>query len=309
MTDRDYYSTEIVDAEQSAHDTATQISESVGSSTSSVDENVPRDKLADQPDSEDSATVEPPAADPLPEAAGSTKRRRRPKSDLPEAPREVTTKAPTGAQPAMSVSPTVVRQSAAPGMPPADPDDFFSPENTRLAQEIAPQAELVTFAVEVRKPPNDQMIRVHPDPAYSPVWPVIEFEEVIYLVAPLLAKRLRTDDRFESVIRMARLVFCSILNGPFFVWVTKVPEESTRANAMHKARDQCIAKAQEKYVRIAWSQSHKIHQAFQFQGQELPAPDWPVKPYSEILTIAFGADRMIRDENHPVIRKLAGLEA
>jgi hypothetical protein len=39
---------------------------------------------------------------------------------------------------------------------------------------------------------------------------------------------------------------------------------------------------------------------------ELSEPEWPDKPLTEILQIAF-RDRIVDSENHPVVRRLRGL--
>lgn len=194
------------------------------------------------------------------------------------------------------------------GMPPADPDDFFSPENLRIAQEFAPPPDSATFAVDVRKPPKDQYIMAHPDPNYSMVWPIIEMEETVYVLHPVLAKTLQSDPTIASSIKAARIVLCAIHRGPLFVWVVKQPADPTKKSAMHVALDQCLGFAMAGWTRITWSEEKRQHEAFPLKMENPPIPAWPAKTFPEILKTAFGDARMIKTADHPVIRKLSGLE-
>jgi hypothetical protein len=193
-------------------------------------------------------------------------------------------------------------------MPPADLDDFFSPENLRIAQEFAPPPDSATFAVDVRKPPKDQYIMAHPDPNYSMVWPIIEMDETVYVVHPVLAKTLQSDPTVASSIKAARIVLCAIHRGPLFVWVVKQPADPTKKSAMHVALDQCLGFAMAGWTRITWSEEKRQHEAFTLKMENPPTPAWPAKSFPEILKTAFGDARMIKTADHPVIRKLSGLE-
>jgi hypothetical protein len=193
-------------------------------------------------------------------------------------------------------------------MPPADPDDFFSPENLRIAQEFAPPPDSATFAVDVRKPPKDQYIMAHPDPNYSMVWPIIEMEETVYVVHPVLAKTLQSDPTVASSIKAARIVLCAIHRGPLFVWVVKQPADPTKKSAMHTALDQCLGLAMAGWTRITWNEEKRQHDGFPLKMDNPPAPAWPAKSFPEILKTAFGDARMIKTADHQVIRKLSGLE-
>lgn len=193
-------------------------------------------------------------------------------------------------------------------MPPADPDDFFSPENLRIAQEFAPPPESATFAVDVRKPPKDQYIMAHPDPAFSMVWPIIEVDETVFVVHPVLAKSLQSDATLASSVKAARIVLCAIHRGPHFVWVIKQPADPTKRSAMHKAMDDALSFAMAGWTRITWNEEKRQHDAFPLRMENPPTPTWPNKTFPEILKTAFGDARMIKTADHPVIRKLSGLE-
>lgn len=193
-------------------------------------------------------------------------------------------------------------------MPPADPDDFFSPENLRIAQDFAPPPESATFAVDVRKPPKDQYIMAHPDPNFSMVWPIIEVDETVYVVHPVLAKTLQADPTLASSVKAARIVLCAIHRGPYFIWVIKQPADPTKKSAMHSALDQALGFAMAGWTRVTWNETERRHDAFPFKGTNPPIPAWPNKTFPEILKTAFGDARMIKSTDHQVIRKLSGLE-
>lgn len=192
--------------------------------------------------------------------------------------------------------------------PPADDDDFFSPENIRLAQEFAPVERSATLAIELRRPPGDSFIRCHPDPAYSLTWPVVEKDETVYVLTPKLAKQLESDPRMATSVKSVRFVLCAIYNGPFFLWAVKQPTDPSNQSTIQKAQDQAVAFGMAGWVRVTWNPKLKQHDCFPYVGPPVSDPLWPEKPFSELLKIAMGEARMIKSADHSVIRKLAGLE-
>jgi hypothetical protein len=193
-------------------------------------------------------------------------------------------------------------------IPPADDDDFFSPENLRLAQDFAPAEKSSTLAIELKKPPADTFIKIHPDPNYSLVWPTVEKDETMYVVHPRLAKQLETDSRMATLIKPVRFVLCAIHQGPFFMWPVKQSVDPANQSTVHKALDQAVAFGMAGWVRITWNPKLRIHETFEYRGPSVAEPVWPDKPFSELMKIALGEARMIKDINHSTLRKLAGLE-
>lgn len=204
--------------------------------------------------------------------------------------------------------PTPPDEKPDPKLPPEDDDDFFSPENMRLAAQMAPEVKPVNNAFEVKKPPKDKSIRIHPDPNFSKVWPAFEVDEVFYLIHPKLARTLEADPVFSSSVHAVRLMLCAIADGPFFVWCVKQPLDPAKAGSMHEAREQAIAHAMKGWVRITWSAKKGIHECFPYVGPDRVEPDWPDMTFQEIMKVVFGESRMIKDLNHPIVRKLGGLE-
>lgn len=198
-------------------------------------------------------------------------------------------------------------------MPPADDDDFFSPEALAIAATMAPAPVSATLAVEERRPPKDQFIKICTKQGYSLAWPIIECasaaggdDRVTYVVHPKLALQLERDPALASSVKQARIMLYHVLGGSFFLWVVN-QGSGERESAMVIARNQAIALAEQNYVRITWDPHKKIHDAFAFKGQ-FNEPAWPDKTMAEIIKIAFGDARMIRSMDHPVLRRLAGLE-
>lgn len=193
-------------------------------------------------------------------------------------------------------------------VPPADDDDFFSPENIRLAQEFAPAAVSSTLAIELRKPPADTFIKIHPDPAYSLVWPTVEREETLFVLTPKIAKQLESDTRMASLVKPVRFVLCAIHQGPFFMWAIKQSKDPSNQSSIHKALDQAVAFGMAGWCRITWSEKLRVHETFEYRGPSVAEPMWPDKPFSELMKLALGEARMIKSIDHPTLRKLAGLE-
>jgi hypothetical protein len=63
--------------------------------------------------------------------------------------------------------------------------------------------------------------------------------------------------------------------------------------------------AKTKWVRVRADMSLGGYRIYQAEG-ELSGPEWPDKPLTEILRIAF-RDRIVDSEDHPVVRRLRGL--
>lgn len=195
-----------------------------------------------------------------------------------------------------------------PSMPAPDPDDFFSPENMRLATALVPTPKSVTSAYELGKPPKDGYFRVHPNPEFSAVYPCVEKDETLFIIHPRLATQVLADPKLESSVKYVRLVFCATYNGPFFVWPINVPRDQTNVSAIYTAQDQAVTFAMEGWIRMTWAAKKKIHESFPYVGPAVPDPDWPDKSFSEILKVVFGSGQMIATLDHPTLRKLAGLE-
>lgn len=193
-------------------------------------------------------------------------------------------------------------------VPPADDDDFFSPENIRLAQEFAPIERSSTLAIELRKPPADTFIKIHPDPVYSMVWPTVEKDETIYVVHPRVAKQLETDPRMATLVKPVRFVVCAIHQGPFFIWPVKQSMDPANQSNVQKALDQAIGFGMAGWVRITWNPKLRVHDCIEYRGPSVAEPVWPDKPFQELMKIALGDARMVKDMDHPTLRKLAGLE-
>lgn len=199
-------------------------------------------------------------------------------------------------------------------MPPPDDDDFFSPEAYAMAAAMAPAPVSSTLAIEERRPPKDQFIKICTKPGYALSWPIIECasaagsdDKITYVVHPRLALQLEQDPALASSVKMARIMLYHVLKGGMYLWVVN-QGTGEKESAMTIARNQAIALAEQNYVRITWDPHKKLHDAFAFKGQFIE-PAWPDKTMAEIIKIAFGDARMIRTMDHPVLRRLAGLES
>jgi hypothetical protein len=197
-------------------------------------------------------------------------------------------------------------------MPPADDDDFFSAESLAIVAQMAPAPASSALAIEERKPPKDQFIKICTKPGYCVMWPIIECasaagsdDKIVYVIDPKLALQIENEPVLASSLKMARIMLYHVLGGSMYVWVVNQPI-GEKESAMTIARNQAIALAEQNYVRITWDQHKKIHDSFAFKGQ-FQEPLWPEKSMFEIFKIAFGHARMIRTMEHPVLRRLAGL--
>jgi hypothetical protein len=181
--------------------------------------------------------------------------------------------------------------------------DPFNPASLRLdpsyAETVGVRKLLMT--VPVRKPNKQEFVRVHPDPSYrlTPA-AIIELKEEreMYLVTPAVAAAL--PDEFSAMT-----LFTGInRQGVLFLWPVTLPAPDGRQNEWHRSAAEAAETAMEHWVRVKANMALGAYELFKATG-DLPDPEWPDIPFSEILRIAF-RDRYVDSPNHPLIKRLRG---
>jgi hypothetical protein len=194
--------------------------------------------------------------------------------------------------------------------PAPDTYDPFAPENLKLSQEFLdqPMANPLLNTIPVERPGDQEFIQVHPT-----------FEHTAILISHHDERNARylVDKRFfESgglgpiKYHQERLYLYVTRQGKLAFWpitVRKDNKENTWLESAEAARD---AARNIGWICIISNQAKKKYEIYP-SGGDFPDPDWEKitqgKPLNELLRIAL-KDRLIMDENHPLMRKLTGRE-
>jgi hypothetical protein len=152
------------------------------------------------------------------------------------------------------------------------------------------------------KPNPQEFIRVHPDPGYRGTFGMLDMKEdrEDYLVMPELVPYLAG----ESVIKV---IYTTINRaGIIRLWPIRIPGPDEKDMLWWRSAHDAANKATTHWVRVKanmmlGANEHHIAES------EIPDPDWrEVAPFQVLLSDAYRT-RIIRDLDHPVLKKLRGL--
>ena len=192
----------------------------------------------------------------------------------------------------------------------ADPDaveavaDPFDPARLRLSQDFAASVgvQKVLLTVPCRKPAREWFIRVHPDEKYRVQTAVIELKEEreIYLVDPELWPELAAEATFSP------RHLCTAVNrqGVLFIWPIRLPGADGRVDEWSRSSLEAATMATKNWVRVVANMSLGAYDVFEATAK-IPDPEWPDKPFGELLRIAF-KDHFIDTSDHKVLQSLRG---
>ena len=192
---------------------------------------------------------------------------------------------------------------AAHDTPSASTEAEWDLDALRLTQdfeaEVGGKALLTT--VPVRKPTSQEFIRVHPDRNWHLEAALLEVEEERenYLVIAKLQHQLVEE------VRPVDLVTTINRSGLLFLWPVKRPKSGKRDNAWITSAQAGARFAQQYWVKVKSNQEKAAYDIIQ-AASKYPDPEWPQDyTFSELLKLAF-QDRVIRELDHPVLRRLRG---
>jgi hypothetical protein len=182
-------------------------------------------------------------------------------------------------------------------------DPFADLASLRLDQNFAETCGVKKLlrTVPVRKPNQQDFVRVHPDPSYRELLPAIELKEdrELYLVGPQMQAELVT----ESV---PSTLFTAInRQGVLFLWPVRLPGPDGKANEWWRSAREAAELAMTQWVRIKANMSLGAYEMFAAESV-MQEPDWPDLAFNELLRLAF-RDRVITSHDHPVVKRLRGL--
>jgi hypothetical protein len=174
-----------------------------------------------------------------------------------------------------------------------DPADL---DSLRLRQDFAETCgvrKLLT-TVPVRKPGNQDFIRVHPDITYRDSFPAIELkneQRELYIVAGNMTADLSTET-------VPTTLFTAInRQGIVFFWPVRLPGSDGKTNPWWRSAREAAELAMVKWVRVKANMQLGAYEIFSAESV-MQEPTWPELPYIELLRIAF-RDRII---SSPTIR-------
>ncbi|MCZ7646231.1 MAG: hypothetical protein M5U26_13270 [Planctomycetota bacterium] len=184
------------------------------------------------------------------------------------------------------------------------PNNPFDPRRLRLSQDFAAglgvKKALVT--VPIRKPPREWWVQVHPQEDYRLQTGLLELKEdrEIYLVEPDLWPELATEATFGP-----RALFTALnRQGVLFLWPLRLPGPDGRIDEWSRSALEAATMASGRWVRVVSNMSLGAYEVFTTEAA-IPAPEWPVVPFDQILKTAF-RDRFIDSFDHPVLKRLRG---
>jgi hypothetical protein len=186
----------------------------------------------------------------------------------------------------------------------AEPLDPFDTERLRTSSLDDIGVERITLTVPVRRPGRTEFFRVHPDPAYSIDWVVLERDDELDRETYWVTQEFRGE--LEDELKRVRVFTCINKRGTVFLWTAKLPSpDSPIGRRWAESALEIADYAKTCWVKMAGKRDLGAYEMFKARG-DLGEPDWPDKSLSELLRLAFKGDRLIDSLNHPVLRELAG---
>jgi hypothetical protein len=170
--------------------------------------------------------------------------------------------------------------------------------------EVSPTAmiaaEEILSCIPVRKPKNNEFVRVSPD--HPPLTTVIyadKEEGEFYFVIPGMRAQLIAGVTIKTLVLTVNQM------GAPFIWpVPATGDESSRKDTWNESHRAAYQQAKSKWTKMVADRVTKMYRLYLAAG-ELPAPKFPDKPWNELLALAFN-NRMIDNPEHPVVKAMRG---
>ena len=91
-----------------------------------------------------------------------------------------------------------------------------------------------------------------------------------------------------------------------FLWPARLPSSDNRlGRRWHESALEIAEFAKNSWVKLQGKRDLGAYELFRAKG-DLGEPQWPDKPLSDLLRLAFKGDRLISSLDHPVLKELAG---
>ncbi|MFZ1951995.1 MAG: hypothetical protein WAU74_18155 [Pseudolabrys sp.] len=183
--------------------------------------------------------------------------------------------------------------------PDEDPFDLALIRLDQSFTETAGVKKLLT-TVPVRKPGQQDFVRVHPGENYRETVAMIELKDDREYY--LLPKRIAAELPGEFV--MVTLFTTITRQGVIHLWPVRLPTPDGRRNIWHHSAMEAAQLAMTRWVRVKANMAlgaYEISEA----ASTIPDPTWPPVTFQELLRIAF-RHQYVDSINHPVVDRLRG---
>jgi hypothetical protein len=184
---------------------------------------------------------------------------------------------------------------------PAPSLDPFNPASLRIdvSKMHDTGAKKALLSVPVRKPGDQEYVRVHSGDDYRAPYAVIIDKErgETYLVHGNLVGELSRD------VKIVDLRYVITRAGDISIWAIPLPPADGRDNPWHQSAREIAELGETKWVRVTAGNGR--YEAWE-APPGVPDPVWPEIAFEEVLRIAFPQPRVITDLSHPLVRKLMG---
>ena len=184
---------------------------------------------------------------------------------------------------------------------PFDPAQFRAP-NTLDGSGDGIRREFTQ--IRIGKPKKSSFFRSHADPTYRLPVNIIEYDSGMmreeFLVMPSVAEALVEETKPKL------LVLCVDKMSTPSLWLAPRQAEDgfQRTNPWNTSKMEALRLSETKWVRMSANMAEGAYTIHTSSSDS--EPDWPDLPLSELIKLGFGEERVIRDMNHPVVKRLLG---
>jgi hypothetical protein len=182
------------------------------------------------------------------------------------------------------------------------PDLYADLGALRISQDFAATCGVkkAILTIPVRKPSKEWFVRTHPEFRIETTVLELKEDRETYLVAPALRSELASESTFGPRALYTAMNRQNVL----FVWPIRLPGSDGKLDDWNRSALEAAKMAETHWVRVASNMHLGAYDVFQATA-DWPEPDWPARPFNEILRIAF-KDRAIETLDHPTLKRLRG---
>jgi len=179
-------------------------------------------------------------------------------------------------------------------------DEFKLPQ--RFADSLSKPVQPV---IQLKRPEKEWFVRVHPE--YQAQLGFVELREEgqgrdLFLVHKSIWDQLVDEPTFKR----KWLFLARSSHGVLFFWPVNAARSDGRPDSWTDSHLEAIRRAREVWVRVYSDMTARQYLLREAVAQ-LPEPEWPEQDFTALLTKAVKG-RIIDREDHPVLRRLWGLE-
>jgi hypothetical protein len=157
--------------------------------------------------------------------------------------------------------------------------------------------------VEVRKPQGMEFVRIHPSDGMTITMVLHEdksnLRSEFYVVLPSMVQEMME----LGSATYAQLYTATTRQGLTMIWPVKLPTGGA-SNPWLETALEAVKAAKSNWIRLFADMGRGHYRIMKAEG-DLDPPEFPDKPLSELLEMAFKG-RVIDSSDHPICRKLRG---